>query len=111
MPTAGRRPRAVILVIGGRTKDRSVYSPAQVRRYLHMLRVPLTVWHIPTRRGQRPPAEWGETVDISTPIRLREALTGLRASLDRQRIVWVAGSHLPQAIELSLTEKRFRLAP
>ncbi len=104
-----RRPRAVILVVGGPTKDHSAYSPAQVRRYLSLLRVPLVVWHIPTRRGQKPPREWEGAVDISTAAHLRKALKDLRDRLDLQRIVWVEGAHLPQKIRLDPKETRLKL--
>ena len=106
---ADRQPRAVILVVGGNTKDHSVYSAQQVRRYLSMLRVPLTVWHIPTRRGQKPPRDWQGAIDISTPIRLREALHSLRNELDLQRIVWVEGAHLPQEIQPSAPGASFEM--
>lgn len=103
------RPRAVILVVGGSPKDHSVYSPGQVRAYLSMLRVPIAVWHIPAKKGQKPPKAWGEAADISTPNRLRKALQDLRDVVDRQRILWVEGAHLPQQVQLAAPEAPFQL--
>ncbi len=92
--------RAVVLVLGGDGEDSSRYDPATVRRYLESIRVPLFVWSLygPETADAR---RWGGAEDISTVHKLSAAVARLRAELDAQRIVWLEGRHLPQAIGLS----------
>jgi len=109
---AGHHPRAVLLVLGPQPEDGSRYSPAAIRRYLAALRVPLHVWSLapPAARPSDSPsvtfvspstaAAWGAT-DVSNRRRLLEAIGQLRQDLDRQRIVFVEGLHLPQSVALS----------
>lgn len=100
MSAAGRkRRRAVVLLASGRSADASQLSPQLARRYLEHLQVPLFVWCT----DRRPPPEvraWGEVVDVSSPAGLDRAVQELSRRLDAQRIVWVAGIHLPQRISL-----------
>jgi len=98
---ANGRTRAVVLVLSTKEKDRSAYSPQEVRSYLEQLGVPLRVWTVLERQSHKPNQRWGETVDISTTGRLRTALRQLRADLDRQRVLWLEGRHLPQAVTLA----------
>lgn len=95
---AGARPRAVVLVVGSDAPDASQFDPATVRDYLRALRVPLVVWRT---SGTRAANGWGEAIDVSTVTRLEAAAKALRRALDRQRIVWVNGTHLPQRIALT----------
>ncbi len=95
---AGARRRAVLLVLGADPADASQFDPETVRGYLRALRVPLVVW-----RASRTTAAtaWGEAIDVSTVTRLETAAKELRRALERQRIVWVEGTHLPQRITLT----------
>jgi hypothetical protein len=104
---ANGRTRAVVLVRSGSQKDASFYTPEAVRHYLQQLGVPLVVWSIAPDRGQGRGRKkhvsdvWGPTTDISTPAQLRQALGDLRDLLDRQRVLWIEGSHLPQTVTLA----------
>jgi hypothetical protein len=94
------RRRAVVLVLGRELPDASGYDPATVRAYLDFIRVPLFVWSL---HGPDTPMAraWGGAEDISKPAKLDEAVARLRTELDSQRIVWVEGRHLPQAVSLA----------
>jgi hypothetical protein len=93
------RRRAVVLIVGDRPYDASQLAPSQVRAYLESLHVPLFVWSPePEITGVR---EWGEVVDISSTTRLERAVRELGRHLERQRIVWIEGFHLPQRITLT----------
>jgi hypothetical protein len=85
----GRR-RAVVLLLS-RNADRSLYTPAVVRRYLEEIGVPLFVWSADRLRNEE---AWGPVDDISTNAGLEAAVARLNRSLSRQRIVWVAASPL-----------------
>jgi hypothetical protein len=101
---AGRRaaesaaPRAVLLVLGADPDHASTSSPEVVRAYLRSLNVPLLVWTIAEESS---PSAWGETVAVTSSTRLRRALLELSRLLDRQRIVWLEGAHLPDRVEVS----------
>jgi len=101
------RPRAVVLVMDRVGPDASVYPVEEVRRYLSRLAVPLVVWSF---RGA--PGDWGATTKLSSDDDLREAWLHLLGELGRQRIAWVAGSHLPEAfgIRASAKAKEVRIA-
>ena len=99
--TADNRRRAVVLVLGGDlVRDVSTYDPATVRAYLQSIRVPLFVWSLYGSSSAAARA-WGKTEDISNPAKLEKAVSKLRAELDSQKIVWIEGRHLPQAVTLS----------
>ncbi len=99
--TASGSRRAVVLVLGEETADRSLHSPASVRRYLEMIRVPFTVWSLKSPAAQPLAKNWGAVEDVSSAARLEKAVERLKADLASQRIVWVQGRHLPQEITLS----------
>lgn len=101
--------RAVVLVVGGEMPDASRYDAEIVRRYLESIRVPLHVWGLygPGTPSSRP---WGPVVDVSTLEKLERAVDRLRADLASQRIVWVEGRHLPQAVSLTPEAKGVELA-
>lgn len=94
------RRRGVLLVLGPEPRDVSHYSATAVRRYLERLRVPLTVWST-GKRQDAATAGWGETEAVSNLAGLERAAKRLGEQLDRQRVVWVAGAHLPQALTAS----------
>jgi hypothetical protein len=104
--------RAVVLVLGGEAQDVSRYDVATVRRYLESIRVPLFVWSLygPDNPGA---AAWAsaaeEPDDISSLLKLERAVSRLKAELAGQRIVWLDGRHLPQAIALGAEAKGVEL--
>jgi hypothetical protein len=106
---AGGRRRAVILVLGDETRDRSFYLPTQARGYLAALRVPLFVWSLEEKPSELA-REWGAVEDISSPAKLRRAVGALRKALDAQRVVWLPGLHLPTQIELTAAARARGLA-
>lgn len=92
--------RAVVLVLGRDGEDASHYEPDVVRKYLESIHVPLFVWSLygPNTSVAK---QWSGAEDISTIYKLSAAVARLRAELEAQRIIWVEGRHLPQAIALS----------
>jgi hypothetical protein len=103
--------RAVVLVLGGKDEDASRYDVATVRRYLESIRVPLFVWALygPETPGLKAWAGGGEVEDISTLAKLEAAVDRLKADLAEQRIVWLDGRHLPQAVALGAEAKGVEL--
>jgi hypothetical protein len=103
----GRR-REVVLLLGPGAKDGSRLSPDEVVRFLGLLGVPLQVWSIGGKRSPEA-ARWspGKTMllDRGIAIQFEELVKGL----GRQRIVWVEGAHLPQAVSLTPLAKGVRL--
>lgn len=95
----GRR-RAVVLVLSEEPPDASQLSPAAVRRYLAHLGVPLFVWSV-GEVTEEVSAAWGEVRSVRRKSWFREAVDELSGSLERQRIVWVEGLHLPQQVTLT----------
>ncbi len=104
------RCRAVVLVLSDADDDQSRLTAEEARYYLSQLRVPVFVWSVSTQKTQVPRAtkatswlgpEGAEVTDVSTLGRLEDAVSRLSKYLERQRIVWVAGNHLPQSIGLS----------
>lgn len=96
----GRR-RAVVLVLTPKPEDASRLDPGVVRRYLARLGVPLEVWVV-GRPGRAMRQAWGDAVrSVDTADAFGQAVQDLARRLDRQRIVWVEGRHLPQEVELT----------
>ena len=83
----GAKRRAVVLVLGDE-KDQSRRSPAEVRRYLERIGVPLVVWSLAPVTADMTKA-WGDVTDIANADRLRRATDELRKRLDDQRIAWL----------------------
>ena len=102
------RRRAVVLVLSAKASDSSQLSPQQVRGYLTSLRVPLAVWT--TEEAMESDTAWGPAASVSSVNRLEKAFAGVKRDIDRQRIVWLEGIHLPQSISLSPAAKGIRLA-
>ena len=90
--------RAVVLVLGGDCSDASRYAPAEVRRYLAAIRVPLYVWSLADPAACPAVAAWGRAEGIATLPALRRAFLRLQEDLAAQRIVWIEGQLAPQAI-------------
>ncbi|HEV8434631.1 MAG TPA: hypothetical protein VGR95_14545, partial [Thermoanaerobaculia bacterium] len=95
---ATQRPRAVVLLIGGRQHDESELSPRQASEYLRAIGVPLFVWSFAQPEAAR---EWGDVVDVSSPKAFRSAFDALNQSLRSQRIVWVDGDYLPSEVAVT----------
>jgi hypothetical protein len=91
------RRRAVLLLLGGGEADASRFDPANVRRYLGHLRVPLVVWSVRPVDGDRA-SPWGRVRDVSSCAKLERATMELFRMLDEQRMVWLDGAHLPHEI-------------
>ncbi|MGD2116661.1 MAG: hypothetical protein PVG07_16530 [Acidobacteriota bacterium] len=105
---AGSGRRAVVLVLGEQPSDASRLAPRTVRRYLEHLGVPLQVWAV----GTVPDAvreAWGGVRPVPKKRALKRAVQQLSESLERQRIVWLEGGHLPQDVALTGATDDLRL--
>ncbi len=101
------RRRAVVLLLGPGARDGGDLTSDEAVRFLVALRVPLFVWSI----GKSPSSEpWAAATAIRTAADFDVAVARLRAELRRQRILWVEGAHLPQAVTLTPRAKGVRLA-
>jgi hypothetical protein len=91
--------RAVVLLLGEEPVDSSRLAPEAVRNYLESVRVPLFVWTVDgSASGES--AGWGEVEDVSSVARLERQVSELGRFLERQRIVWLEGIHLPQMLSI-----------
>ncbi|HEY6930338.1 MAG TPA: hypothetical protein VJA66_11730 [Thermoanaerobaculia bacterium] len=92
--------RAVLLVIGAKSKDTSLYDPATVIGYLQRINVPLYVWSLvePSKRGS---GGWSNVADVSSAAKMRPAFDRLKEDLDSQWIVWFSGEYRPAAITVA----------
>jgi hypothetical protein len=92
--------RAVLLVIGAKYNDSSLYHPTTVRGYLQRINVPLYVWSLqdPSKRGT---GGWANVEDASSAAKMRPAFDRLKEDLDSQWIVWFSGDYRPADIALS----------
>jgi hypothetical protein len=103
------RRRAVVLITTDESHDSaSQFTPEQVRRYLERIGVPIVVWN--PEVGKTEAARWGPALNISTDSLLDNAYRELRRLLDRQRIVWLNGSYLPQTVVIDHDVARVRRA-
>ncbi|HPW55918.1 MAG: hypothetical protein KA072_12930 [Thermoanaerobaculaceae bacterium] len=96
----GRR-RAVILILGEAAADQSTISVDAARAYLESLNVPLFVWTPERRISELNLPGWGRPDDVSTDQQLQAAMGRVIKALRAQRIVWIAGSHLPPSISIA----------
>jgi hypothetical protein len=95
----GNRRRAVLLLLGPQREDVARFGPAAVRRFLADLHVPLVVWDL-SGPAAAAPAAWDADREIATFDDVARGARSLRGLLNRQRVVWIAGSHLPQSLAL-----------
>ena len=104
----GGRRRAVVLVLGPRARDASRISPDEAIRFLGRLGVPLRVLSV---GGGRSPeaARWRAAKPAIVSRGLTGELETLLDQLGRQRIFWVEGAHLPQAVSLGPAARGVRL--
>ena len=100
---SARGRRAVLLFLGDDSYDTSRLSPEEAQAYLRDLGVPL--WVVRFGSG---PTPWGEGFDLGSldkpadaQRRFAQVFEELKKQLDRQRLVWLEGRHLPQDIALS----------
>ena len=96
---ARNNPRVVLLIHAG-SEDASHLGPETVRRYLRSLNVPLLVWAVDEGDGSRS-APWGDVETVRDAPGLKAASDRLLTAVSGQKIVWLEGAHLPQAISLS----------
>ncbi len=87
--------RAIVLILGETGKEDNQWSIPAVRDYLHSLAIPLYVWSPLKGERQRQGLEsgWGEVRDISTPSLYLDAVGQLVDELQRQKVLWVEGTH------------------
>jgi len=117
---ASHKRRAVLLLLTDVPMGRSRYRPQDALEYLKTLGIPLFAWSF-----EETMSEWNATQIYSTqggPVniepqqgkamlsRVHEAFVHLRRNLNHQRIIWLAGAHLPQDIELAPQTRGLRLA-
>ena len=107
--SGGGRRRMVLLVVDPETPGAGLLTPAQARRYLTAMRVPLEVWTAADTEAVR--RVWGMARDVGRPRRLAAAVDELVARLDRQLIVWLEGRLLPSEIELTAEGRRHLAFP
>ncbi len=101
---AGNRPRAVVLLVAG-PRDESEMPVERVRGYLRALHVPLFVW----AKNKKIASSWGKVDVLAHVGALDAAGSRLTKAVERQRIVWLEGRHLPQAISLSPKARKVTL--
>lgn len=94
----GNRRRAVLLVLADDFKDQSRYDAGAIRAYMRSLGVPLHVWRIEAESDGPGDETWPAGVAIGDFRGLQRAARRLAEDLDKQRIVWLEGLHLPNAI-------------
>lgn len=95
------RRRAVVLIVGEAVPDSSTISVAAARSFLEDLNVPLFVWTPERRISLIELPGWGLPDDVSTDRQLQAGMGRLHKALQAQRIVWLAGSHLPTRITIA----------
>lgn len=95
----GNRRRAVVLALMPDSEDASVLPPRDVLHYLRALGVPLYVWRFGT--GRETADGWPQGESIVSFHDLKRAVQRLRKGLEAQRVVWIAGGHAPESIELA----------
>lgn len=103
------RRRAVVLILGPLARDGGLLTPAEATSFLSDLGVPLLVWSIGLRTSPEA-GRWPGTAKVASYGDFRTALRDLVRTLEGQRIVWVEGSHPPQAVEPSAQAVGFRRA-
>jgi len=102
--------RAVVLILGEAPADASTISVEAARTYLESVNVPLFIWTPERRIAEMSLPGWGTPDDVSTDLQLQGGMSRLQNALKAQRIVWLAGSHLPQSLTLAPNVKQVFLA-
>jgi hypothetical protein len=104
-----RQRRAVFLVASEAELAGSASLAPLVRAYLRTLGVPLYVWVPDKKPEQTKPGPWGEITWLLWSRRIVEALGRVEKELERQRIVWIDGTYLPQEITVAGAPSTFAL--
>lgn len=99
--TARGGRRAVVLILGSDPEDKSDFRPGEARRFLERLGVPLLVWSVAPAGADPRFGSWGEMADVSTLVHFGKAVEQLEDLLERERLVWVEGRHLPQNVAVA----------
>src|SRR5664280_1280302 len=114
---ASNSRRAVVLVLaeesnapgaGPAVTDVSTYDVAAVKLYLRALNVPLFVWSLTGSNPGPRTAAWGGAVAVGDRWDGQSHAKKLEKSLAAQRIVWLAGRHLPQRVVLDESKTLLR---
>jgi hypothetical protein len=100
----GNGRRVVLLMLGAEREDVQRFTPDTVRSFLRDLGVPLVVWDLSSPVGSAP-GSWRPERVIEDFDDLARGCRHLRRMLEDQRIVWVGGRHLPQAVGLGTTAR------
>jgi len=90
--------------------DVSTYDVAAVKLYLRALNVPLVVWSLTGSNPGPSTAAWGAAIAVRDRWEGQTQAKKLEKSLAAQRIVWLAGRHLPQRVVLDESKTLLRLA-
>ena len=95
---AGGRRRAVVLILGESDPASGDLGAANARGFLERIDVPLRVWSPLAAVAANRTVGWGLVEDVSTCKLLGRANKALVDSLERQRVVWVEGEHMPHEV-------------
>jgi hypothetical protein len=85
----------------------SQFELKTVKAYLSSLGVPLLVWSTSGKRGGEKDLQGA--ADVSSLAKLDRASQALFKTIERQRIIWLEGRHLPQDIALDSDSLPIRL--
>lgn len=107
---AGGRRRGVLLVLAGPWDDFSRYQVGTVVRLLEYLQVPLVVWQLGDGGGAAANG-WAATASLDSRSEMRKAFRRLESDLDKQRVVWLRGAYLPQAVAIAKGARATRVVP
>ncbi len=106
---ASQKRRAVVLALADCAAVSGRWSAASVRRYLAELHVPIRVWQAGPSSGDSDRGFCAGVENVASGSKLMRAIRRLRKTLNRQRIVWVEGEHLPRDVALAATARGVRL--
>lgn len=104
------RKRAVVLLLGPAAKDGSLLTPDEAMSFLRRLGVPLAVWSIGKRSPETLRWNAGTLISAYEHREFDDAMRDLLEEVDRQRIVWLEGAHMPHEVVLSRLAHGIRLA-
>lgn len=100
------RPRVVVLVVGDKSPDASLFGIEPTKEFLRALNVPLVVWITdPSAAGR-----WGNETLIKSPKQFTQASSDVIDLLKQQRIVWLEGMLLPGDVTLRSKQNGIRIA-
>ena len=106
---ASARRRAVVLLLGDRSKRDEGWRAGEIQDFLAELHVPLFVWALSSQ--QRPEGDW-PAQRLMLRSTFRRAAARLRDALESQRVVWLLGHVPPNTVQLSAEARTHgRLAP